>query len=70
VLTVADLGHLFNDGPTSTGQRYLNSVSIDFKKNKNNGFIWTQMIGRKLEPILIKYKGRKHPLNYDNLYSF
>ena len=23
----------------------------------------------KLEPILIKYKGRKHPLNYQNLYQ-
>ncbi|SEB05462.1 DNA-(apurinic or apyrimidinic site) lyase /endonuclease III [Flavobacterium gillisiae] len=24
---------------------------------------------QKLEPILIKYKGRKHPLEYDNLYQ-
>lgn len=29
------LGHLFDDGPTSTGMRYcVNSLSLDFKKEK------------------------------------
>lgn len=37
-------------------------MTIDLFENSND---WVQ----KLEPILTKYKGRKHPLEYQNLYQ-